>query len=91
MEVSGQYHAPTALTLGKWPRYTLDSLGRLQSRSGRREEKKNHLPLPGIDRRSLGLTAGGLVAIPTELSQLRYGLSFRVNFMLCLLPILHVG
>jgi hypothetical protein len=38
--MSGQLHAPAALTPGKEPRYPLDRrLGGPQSRSGRREEK----------------------------------------------------
>jgi hypothetical protein len=43
----------SALPPGKDPQYPLDRrLGGLQSRSGRRGQKKNPLPLPGIEPRS---------------------------------------
>jgi hypothetical protein len=50
MEVSGQFHAPTALPPGKqsatnWIRGWLGA----QSRSGRCEVEKNLLPLQGIE------------------------------------------
>jgi hypothetical protein len=42
MEVSGQLHAPAALTRGEEPRYPLDRWpGGPQSRSGRCAEEKN--------------------------------------------------
>jgi hypothetical protein len=48
MEVSGQLHAPTALTPGKCSRYQLDRrLGGPQSRYTRCGEEKNVM-LPGI-------------------------------------------
>jgi hypothetical protein len=47
MEVSGELHAPVALH-----RYTLDSrLGASKIRSGRYEEERNLLVLPGIEPR----------------------------------------
>jgi hypothetical protein len=50
MEVSGQLHAPTALTSGKEPLVPLDRrLGGPQSRSGRGGEEKNSQPLPEIE------------------------------------------
>jgi hypothetical protein len=50
MEVSGQLHAPAALTQEISPCYPLDRrLGGLQSRSGRGGEEKNSQPLPGIE------------------------------------------
>jgi hypothetical protein len=45
MEVSGQLHAPAALSPEKIPWYPLDRrLGGLQSRSGRGGEEKNSQP-----------------------------------------------
>jgi hypothetical protein len=45
MEVSGQLHAPVALTTGKCSRYALDRrLGEPQSRSERGGEEKNPRP-----------------------------------------------
>jgi hypothetical protein len=42
MELSGQFHAPAALSRGKSPRYPLDRrLGGPQSRSGRGGEEEN--------------------------------------------------
>jgi hypothetical protein len=51
MVVSGQRHAPAALyPRGKDPRYPLDRrLGGPQSRSERRGQKKNSLPLSRIE------------------------------------------
>jgi hypothetical protein len=50
MEVSGQLHAPAAYPQGKSPWYPLDRrVGGSQSRSGRRDEKKNSQPPPGIE------------------------------------------
>jgi hypothetical protein len=68
MEVSGQLHAPAALSPGgKNPRYLLDiRLGGPQSLSGRCGEEKN-LALPGIEA---GPSSQSPVAIPTELSLL---------------------
>jgi hypothetical protein len=56
MGVSGQRHAPTALsTRVKDPRYPLyRRLGGPQSRSGHRGYRKNPLPLPGTETRSPG-------------------------------------
>jgi hypothetical protein len=53
--VSGQHHVPAALYLrGKDPRYPLyRRLGGPQSWSGHRNYRKNPLPLPGIEPRSL--------------------------------------
>jgi hypothetical protein len=49
MELSGQLHAPAALSPLKELQYPLDRmLGGPQSRSGRGGEKKNSQPLPGI-------------------------------------------
>jgi hypothetical protein len=55
MGVSGQRHAPAALyPRRKDPRYPLDRrLGGPQSRSGRRDEKKNPLPQSGIEPQSV--------------------------------------
>jgi len=51
MEVSGQLHAPAALTPGKGPRYPFDGrLGGHQSRSERDGEEKNSQPLPAIQQ-----------------------------------------
>jgi hypothetical protein len=48
MEVSGQFHAPAALSTGKEPRYPLHwILGGPQSQSGPCGEEKNLFPLPG--------------------------------------------
>jgi hypothetical protein len=53
--VSGQFHAPAALPLGKSPQFTLGkNLDELQSPSGRFGEKENILPLSGFDPRFLG-------------------------------------
>jgi len=54
MEMSGQLHAPAALSQGNCPRCPLDRMvGGLQNRSGRgSEERKKSLPVPGIDLRS---------------------------------------
>jgi hypothetical protein len=49
MGVSGQLHAPVALSPSKEPRYSLDGLGGPQSRSGRYGEETN-LALPRIER-----------------------------------------
>jgi hypothetical protein len=50
MELSGQLHAPTALSPGKETRYPLDRrLGGFQSCSGRGGEEKNSQPPPGIE------------------------------------------
>jgi hypothetical protein len=50
MEVSGQLHAPAALSQGKGPCYSLDTrLGGPQSRSGRGGEEKDSQPPPGIE------------------------------------------
>jgi hypothetical protein len=55
MEVSDHLHAPANLPPGKSPRYPLDRrLGGLQSRSGRGDEERKHLPLPGIEPWSSG-------------------------------------
>jgi hypothetical protein len=52
-----QYHAAAALPPRKEPRYPLDrKLRRPQSRSGRCGEKKNLLPLPGIEPRQSSLS-----------------------------------
>jgi len=52
VEVSGELHASAALHPGKSPRYPLDRrLGGTQSLSGREDEEKNNLPLPGIKPR----------------------------------------
>jgi hypothetical protein len=49
MEVSGQLHAPVALTQGKSPCNLLDRrLGEPQSRSGRGDEEKNSQPPPAV-------------------------------------------
>jgi hypothetical protein len=41
MEVSGQFHAPTTLSLGKNPGiHLIEGLGGRQSRSGRNDKKK---------------------------------------------------
>jgi hypothetical protein len=50
MEVSGQLHAPAALTPGKSPWHPLDKrLGGPQSQSGRGGEEKNLQSLPGLE------------------------------------------
>jgi len=50
MEVSGQLHTSTTLPPEKEPWYPLNSrMGVPQSLSGRFEEEKNLLPLPGIE------------------------------------------
>jgi hypothetical protein len=50
MEVSGQFHAPAALSPGKILWYPLDwRLGGAQSRSGRGGEEKNSQPLPELE------------------------------------------
>jgi hypothetical protein len=51
MEVTGQLHATTALLRRNSRQYPLDRRGggQPQSRSGRCEEEKNVLPLPGIE------------------------------------------
>jgi hypothetical protein len=50
MEMSGQLHAPAALSQGKSPWYLLDRrLGGPQSRSGRGGEEKNSQPPLGIE------------------------------------------
>jgi hypothetical protein len=50
MEVSGQLHAPPALSQGKSNWYPLDRwLGGPQSRSGRGGEEKNSQPLSGLE------------------------------------------
>jgi hypothetical protein len=70
MEVSGQLHAPPGLLRGSSPRDPLDkSLGGPQSRYEHYREKKNLLPLSGIEPLFLGLVRS-LVAIMAELSQL---------------------
>jgi len=49
MEVSGQLHAPDALSPKKEPTVSLDrKLPESQGRSGRGSEDKNSPPLPGI-------------------------------------------
>jgi len=60
IEVSGQFHAPAALSPGKdsppLPRYPLDSrLGGHQSLSGRGDEEKNSQYLAGHPSHSLAL------------------------------------
>jgi len=51
--MNDQLHVPTALAPGKSLRYPLDrKLGGHQSRSGRDDEERNSLPLPGIVNRS---------------------------------------
>jgi hypothetical protein len=76
MGVSGQHHAPAALyPRGKDPRYPVDKrLGGPQSRSGRRGQKKNPLPLLGIEPRS---TSPQSDTILTELPRLL--LAFMVH------------
>jgi hypothetical protein len=50
MEVSGQPHAPVALSQGKSPWYKLDRrLGGPQSQCGHCGEEKNTQPLPGFE------------------------------------------
>jgi hypothetical protein len=50
MEVSGQFHAPTALPHGRSPRHSLDRrLYWPKSRSGRGGEENNSQPLPGLE------------------------------------------
>jgi hypothetical protein len=50
MEVSGQLHAPAALTPGKETLVPLDRrLGGLLSRSGRDSEEKNSQPVQGLE------------------------------------------
>jgi hypothetical protein len=62
MEVSGQLHAPAALTPMKEPRYPLGGrLGGLQSRSGHDGEEKVPV-LPGIEPWS-----SSLVTVLTDL------------------------
>jgi hypothetical protein len=66
-DLSGQFHAPAALSLGKEPRYALvRRLGGLQSRSGRCGEEKHLLALSGIEPGFLGRPGRGLLSIPTE-------------------------
>jgi hypothetical protein len=50
MGVSGQLHAPAALSPGESSRYPLDRrMGGPQSRSGRGGEEKNSQPPPRIE------------------------------------------
>jgi hypothetical protein len=71
MGVSGQRHAQAALyPRGKDPRDR--RLGGPQSRSGRRGQKKNPLPLSGIELRSLDRLAR---------SQTLYCLSYRGSIL----------
>jgi hypothetical protein len=71
MEVSGQFHAPTALPPRKETPYPLHKRrGGPQSRSGHGVEEKNSQPSPGIEPRLSGRLARSLVAIPSDLSQL---------------------
>jgi hypothetical protein len=71
MEVSGQLHAPAALSQGKSPWYPLERrLDGPQSRSGRGGEEKNSQPLPGIEPLNHHRRDRSPVAIPTELSRL---------------------
>jgi hypothetical protein len=50
LEVSGQFHAPPALLLGKEPPVPMDrKLSGPQSRSGRCGVEKHLLQLPGIE------------------------------------------
>jgi hypothetical protein len=49
MKVSGQLHAPAALSPGKSPWYPFYRLGGSQCRSGRGGEEENSQPLPGLD------------------------------------------
>jgi hypothetical protein len=77
MGVSGQRHAPAAFyPRGKDSRYPLDRrLGGLQSRSGHRQ-RKNPLPLPGIEPRS---------ADRPVRSQTLYWLSYPAPSLLCII------
>jgi hypothetical protein len=63
----GQLDAPFALPPGET---TLDRLGGPQNQFGHYDEKKNLVPLPGIEPRLLGPPARSLVGIPTEPSRL---------------------
>jgi hypothetical protein len=68
MQMSGQFHAPAALSPGKSPRYPLiRRLGGPQSRSGLCRERKHLLSLPGIGP---WLSSPWPVTIPTELTRL---------------------
>jgi len=50
MEVSGQLHAPAALSQGKKPWYQLDRrLDGPQSQSEHGDEERNSQPLPGLE------------------------------------------
>jgi hypothetical protein len=50
MEMSGQLHAPAALSQGKSPCYPLDRrLGGPRSQSGHGSEEKNSQPVPGLE------------------------------------------
>jgi hypothetical protein len=71
MEVSGQLHAPTALTTGKSPRYSLDMrLDGPQNRSGRGEEEKKSLLSPCQESNPGRRPTRSLVTTLTELPQL---------------------
>jgi hypothetical protein len=67
--MTGQFHDPAALHTGKvYPLHT--RLGRPQSRSGRGDDDKITLLLPGIEPEFLGRPAHGLIA--TSTNQLRF-------------------
>jgi hypothetical protein len=91
MEVSGRLLAPTIYP----QRNSLYSrLGGPQRRSGRYREEKNILPLPRIEPRLPVCPARRLVAIPTELSQLRleeilYWNNFYIQHLVCLDILIH--
>jgi hypothetical protein len=73
--VSGQFHAPAALTPGKDFWYLLDRrLGEPQSRSGCGGEEKNSQPLPG-----LGTPA--VHCYTTELARLFLGVKGKGKFV----------
>jgi hypothetical protein len=82
--MSGQLHAPAALSSGKQPQYPLcRRLGGPQSQSGRYEEEKCFLPLKGIEPRFIDSPTCSLVAIPTEVCQLPMYITRRINFFIC--------
>jgi hypothetical protein len=63
MDVSGQFHAPTALSRGKEPPVLTEEEGGPQSWSGRNEEKEYVLALTEIDPRFLGSSPSSLLSI----------------------------
>jgi hypothetical protein len=67
LDGNGQLHA-SLYPRGRNPRHELDRrLGGPQSRSGRCEVERNHLPLPGIEPRP---SSPNPIAVATELSRL---------------------